>query len=216
MIIIFLVENHNISYKVSSTSYKLAPLANSAFRWDLLRITVVKMKRRRNESPSGSLLKPDRYLSAPIEIARTHFTAVMSARMIGAQSVLSVSTRGGERGTEGPGALSANEMDVLDVRVSRDHSINAAASWQWLTHPGTQRDMTCASGRAPSTGRPIVTYLCTRQTLLIFLSFIAFVIVRSFTVLTIFLPSPLALSFPPLSALLPVSRIKCDVRRSPR
>lgn len=33
-----------------------------------------------------------------------------------------------KRGTKGPGALSANEMDVLDVRVSRDHSINAAAS----------------------------------------------------------------------------------------
>jgi len=54
----------------------------------------------------------------------------------------------------GPGVLSANEMDVLDVRVSRDHSINAAASWQWLTHPGTQRDMTCATGRAPPMGRP--------------------------------------------------------------
>lgn len=119
------------------------------------------------------------------------------------------------KGTEGPGALSANEMDVLDVRVSRDHSINAAASWQWLTHPGTQRDMTCASGRAPSTGHPIVTYLCTRQTLLIFLSFIAFVIIRSFTVPAIFLPLP---SLPraflsSLIGLLSVSRIKCDVRR---
>lgn len=33
-----------------------------------------------------------------------------------------------ERGEGRPGVLSANEMDVLDVRVSRDHSINAAAS----------------------------------------------------------------------------------------
>lgn len=31
-------------------------------------------------------------------------------------------------GEGGPGVLSANEMDVLDVRVSRDHSINAVAS----------------------------------------------------------------------------------------
>lgn len=73
-----------------------------------------------------------------------------------------------------------------------------------LRTPGTQRDMTCAGSRAPSTGRPIVTYLCTRQTLLIFLSFIAFVIIRSLTVSTIFLPSSLRVPFLPYR---PISRL---------
>lgn len=77
-----------------------------------------------------------------MKIARKHFNdTVMSAHMIGHKVCFGEYER--KRGTKGPGALSANEMDVLDVRVSRDHSINAAASWQWLTHPehSTRYDM---------------------------------------------------------------------------
>ena len=50
----------------------------------------------------------------------------MNAHMIGYEARFGKCERA-ER-ERGPGVLSANEMDVLDVRVSRDHSINAATS----------------------------------------------------------------------------------------
>lgn len=64
--------------------------------------------------------------SEPDEVARIHFAPAgvydAAARMVGHEVCLA-SARAGARC-----ALPANEMDVLDVRVSRDHSINAAAS----------------------------------------------------------------------------------------
>lgn len=121
----------------------------------------------------------------------------MSAHMIGRKVCFGVNTseRGGRRG-QVRSRRTRWMCWMFAYRVTTRSTPQRVDSD--LRTPSTQRDMTCASGRAPSTGRPIVTYLCTRQTPLIFLSFIAFVIVRSFSLYPpYFSPRPCAfLSYP--------------------